>query len=480
MICLRPEADWQQYRERQRPAKTRYERALMSPKINRRDFIKRSAATGVGAGIAMNSSARASVAEYDRDDSPNGRITLGFIGTGARAHQVMNDVLRMPGFEIVALCDAYTGRIERAKERTGGRAKVYKDHRDLLAAPGIDAVYIGTPDHWHKDHAIAALEAGKDVYIEKPLTYTVDEGLDIIKAVKKTGRILQVGSQNISSPLQVRAREIIASGRLGQITMIRASVNRNSAGGAWIYPIPPDANPETVNWDMFQGPVRKKHPFSLDRFFRWRCYEDYSGGMATDLFVHVMTTIHYVMGAQAPDYVTAAGSIYRWKDSRDVPDTLDAIMQYPEGFTVNLSGTFNNESAGERGLQIMGTDGTLTIGRNLIFTPEFKEEDNGWIVDSWPSELQRAYYKDPKVIASEMPNRGESKIIDGEERWSSVGPNSNTLHWQNFQQAIKDRKQPIEDVFAGHRAAAVAHMVNASAKHRKPVLWNRSNDRLKA
>lgn len=437
----------------------------MAGKINRRDFIKKSAVTGAGAGMAlgMRNNAMASTIEYDRDDSPNGRITIGFIGVGARAHQVMSNVLKMPGFEVVAMCDAYTGRIERAQERAGGKARVFRDHRELLAAPGIDAVYIGTPDHWHKDHAIAALEAGKDVYIEKPLTYTVDEGLEIIKAVKKTGRILQVGSQNISSPLQIKAREIIASGRLGQITMIRASVNRNSAGGAWIYPIPPDANPQSVNWDMFQGPA-KKHPFNLERFFRWRCYEDYSGGMATDLFVHVMTTIHYVMGAQAPEMVTAAGSLYRWKGSRDVPDTLDAIMQYPEGFTVNLSGSFNNESSGERGLQILGTDGTLTIGRNLIFTPEVKEEDHGWIVDSWPSSLQKAYYKDPKVIATEMPNRWDPKVIDGEERWSGVGPDTTTLHFENFQKAIKDRKQPVEDVFAGHRAAAVAHLINSSAK----------------
>ncbi len=453
----------------------------MAGKINRRDFIKKSAVTGAGAGMAlgMRNNAMASTIEYDRDDSPNGRITIGFIGVGARAHQVMSNVLKMPGFEVVAMCDAYTGRIERAQERAGGKARVFRDHRELLAAPGIDAVYIGTPDHWHKDHAIAALEAGKDVYIEKPLTYTVDEGLEIIKAVKKTGRILQVGSQNISSPLQIKAREIIASGRLGQITMIRASVNRNSAGGAWIYPIPPDANPQSVNWDMFQGPA-KKHPFNLERFFRWRCYEDYSGGMATDLFVHVMTTIHYVMGAQAPEMVTAAGSLYRWKGSRDVPDTLDAIMQYPEGFTVNLSGSFNNESSGERGLQILGTDGTLTIGRNLIFTPEVKEEDHGWIVDSWPSSLQKAYYKDPKVIATEMPDRWDPKVIDGEERWSGVGPDTTTLHFENFQKAIKDRKQPVEDVFAGHRAAAVAHLINSSAKLKKPLWWDRANDRIKA
>src|SRR5499426_3776441 len=227
-------------------------RKAMSDRINRREFIKRSAATGAVAGLTLGMSRRTEAA-FDNVDGPNGRVTLGFIGTGARAHLVLDDVMKVPGFEVVALCDAYKGRIDHAVEMTRGRAKAYKDHRELLAAPGVDAVYIGTPDHLHKQHAIAALEAGKDVYIEKPLTYTVAEGVEIIAAVKKTGRILQVGSQNISSPAQIKAREIVASGRLGQITMIRATVNRNTAGGAWIYPIPPDANQETVNWEMFLG-----------------------------------------------------------------------------------------------------------------------------------------------------------------------------------------------------------------------------------
>lgn len=267
----------------------------MTNQIKRREFIKRSAATGAGASLTLGVSKRTEAA-FAPQNSPNDRLTLGFIGTGARAQEFMKDVLRLPGLEIVALCDAYKGRLERAVERTVGRAKVYANAAELLAAPGLDAVYIGTPDHWHKDHAIAALNAGKDVYIEKPLTYTIDEGLEIAAAVKQTGRILQVGSQSISSPVQHKAREIVQSGRLGQITMVRISVNRNTAGGAWLYPIPPDANPETVNWEMFLGRAPKQ-PFSPERFFRWRCYQDYSGGMATDLFVHALTTLHFVTGA---------------------------------------------------------------------------------------------------------------------------------------------------------------------------------------
>ena len=450
-------------------------------KINRREFIKQSATTGAGAGLTLGMSGhtRAATSAYDRSDSPNERITIGFIGTGARAQQVMGDVLSSPGFEVVALCDAYQGRIERASERTGGRAHVYKDHRELLAAPGIDAVYIGTPDHLHKGLAIAALEAGKDVYIEKPLTYKIDDGLEIIAAVKKSGRILQVGSQNISSPLQIKAREIVKSGRLGQITMIRTTTNRNTPGGAWIYPIPPDANEQTVNWRMFSGDS-SKHPFSLERFFRWRCYKDYSGGIATDLLVHTMTTIHFVMGAQAPDCVVATGDLYRWKDgNRDVPDTLNALLQYPEGFTVNLSATFNNQSS-ERGIEILGTKGTLSIGRELKLTPEEPIDDNGWIVASWSHALEEAYYKTPKIRNTEEPETWDPKVIQSDEAWRGLGRNSTALHLEQFQKAVKERKQPPEDVFAGHRAAAVAHMINISASQKKPIFWDRSRDNVRA
>ena len=449
----------------------------MKDRINRRDFIRQSAATGAALGLGANS-VRGAVFNYDRANTPAEKINIGFIGVGARAHQVMGDILGMPQFEVVGLCDAYKGRLDRALERTGGRPKVYRDHRELLAAPGIDAVYIGTPDHWHKDHAIAALEAGKDVYLEKPLTYTISEGTEIINAVRKTGKILQVGSQNISTPIQQKAREIIASGRLGQITMIRASVNRNSAGGSWVYPIPPDATEKTVDWSMFLGSAPQR-PFSLERFFRWRCFSDYSGGMATDLFVHLMTTIHYIMGAQAPDMVMAASSLYRWKDGRDVGDTINAILQYSEGFTVNLSGTFNNESGGEQGFQILGTKGSMTIGRRLSIVSEVDGDDNGWIVDSWPSELQKNYYRDPKVIAKERPNRWDPNVLPEEESWRGVGRNSTALHLENFVKAVKSRQQPVEDALAGHRAAAVPHMINLAAKLNKPVYWDRSKENLK-
>ena len=163
---------------------------------------------------------------------------------------------------------------------------------------------------------------------------------------------------------------------------------------------------------MFLGSAPKQ-PFSLERFFRWRCYQDYSGGISTDLFVHLCTTIHFLMNAKVPARAVALGELFRWKESREVPDTLNAVLEYKEGFAVNLSSTFNNENSGEGSFQFLGTKGTLTVGGNLTFTPENVWEDNGWVVDSWSEAAEKAYYEDPKVIASEMPGRRKEHLIEG-------------------------------------------------------------------
>src|SRR5262249_15752357 len=205
--------------------------------------------------------------------SSNGKIAVGMIGAGARAHELMQAILKRPEEgEIAGVVDAYKGRVERALERTGGRARVYANYQDLLAQKSIDAVVVATPDHWHRRIILDAIAAGKDVYSEKPMTYRTSEGVEIIAAARAAGRIVQVGSQGVSSDSDKKAKDLILSGKLGKVTMIRASYNRNTASGAWIYPIPPDASPKTVDWEMFLGSAPKR-PFSLERFFRWRCYE---------------------------------------------------------------------------------------------------------------------------------------------------------------------------------------------------------------
>ncbi len=414
----------------------------------------------------------------------NDKTQAGFIGCGARAHELMAALGVHAGVAITRVCDAYTGRMERAQERLKGMghtAASTKDWREIIADKSLDAVVIASPDHWHKTHVIAALNEGKDVYCEKPLTYTVEDGLEILAAMKRSGRIVQVGSQGVSTETQKKARELIQAGRLGKVTMIRAAYNRNTASGAWIYPIPPDANPKTVDWAAFEGPASRKHPFSLERFFRWRCYSEYSGGIATDLFVHLCTTIHYLMGAEAPRRVTAMGSLYRWKESRDVPDTLNAILEYPEGFTVNLSSTFNNQSSAESSFMFLGTEGTISLGwGEMRYEPEKVHEDNAWIVASWPSKLEAAYWADPRVRAAERPGMAKPKLTRGFETYGSEGLDATWTHFGSWLESIRTRKAHWEDGYRGHRAAACAHMVNRSVKTGRVVEWDAAGDTIKA
>jgi predicted dehydrogenase len=447
----------------------------VSQGINRRQFLSR----GVASGVALKWAMAAPAAWGEDDTPPEDRLAIGVIGVGARSPDLVQGVLAAGGTEVVGVCDAYRGRVERALYELDGKARDYGDYRRILEDPGIDAVIIATPDHLHKRQVVEALQAGKDVYCEKPLTYAIDEGLEIVRAVEASGRILQVGSQGISSTIQRRARDLIASGRLGKITMIRASYNRNTAEGAWIYPIPPDASPETVDWESFLGDAPMR-PFDLARFFRWRCYSDYSGGIATDLFVHLCTTIHFLMGARMPKRVLAAGQLYRWTESRDVPDTLNGILEYPEGFTVNISSTFNNQSSSGAGFEILGTEGSLRLGDGIELAAEHPVEGNAWVVRTWPRELEDAYWADPEVQKRERPDTWPADTYTSREVIRGDGPDSTQLHLERFVRAVRTREQPEEDALTGHRAAACAHLVNLSAARGTGVEWDFDRETLRA
>jgi predicted dehydrogenase len=413
-----------------------------------------------------------------RSGAGSDRIQIGIIGSGARGQELIDALAAVPGADVVGVVDAYRGRVERSIERTKGRAKAFPSYTDLLAQNNIGAVVVASPDHWHHQMVLDAIRAGKDVYCEKPLTYRSAEGAEIAAAARAAGRIVQVGSQGMSSPVQRKAREMIQSGKLGKVTVVRAAYNRNTASGAWIYPIPPDASPQSVDWEMFLGPAPKR-PFSLERFFRWRCYQDYSGGIATDLFVHLMTTIHFLMGAKVPSSVMAMGELYGRKESRDVPDTLNAVLEYPEGFVVNLSSSFNNETNGEGSFEFLGTEGGLSLGNGLKFMPEVVNEDNRWVVDSWPRALADAYYRDPKIREIELPGTRQPRLVDGPSQFGQQGGDATVSHVAAWIDSIRTRQPYWEDALAGHHAAACAHMVNLSASQRRLVEWDFARDDIK-
>jgi predicted dehydrogenase len=442
--------------------------------MDRRDFLRTTVVAGAAAGLSTPLAAATRAADSTQV-APSDRLRLGFIGTGARAQEVMGACFAVPGLEVISLCDAYTGRAERARARTGGTASIVADYRAVLDDRNVDAVFVVTPDHWHKTMAVAALDAGKDVYIEKPMTYTTAEGPAIIAAAERTRRIVQVGSQGVSSAQLIAARDIVRSGRLGQITLVRANFNRNTAGGAWLYPIPPDASERTVNWTQFLGSAPSR-PFSLERFFRWRCYWDYSGGLATDLFVHLTSEVHYLLDATMPSQVIAAGATHRWKGTHEVPDTIDAVLTYPQGFTVTLGCTLNSTGADE-GLHIFGTKGALHLtDSDVRFTAEHPIENNRWVVRSWPEALERAYYADPAVQASESPSSQRQKTLAAGEHWVTQGEDATVAHVRAFVEAVKSRTPPVEDARFGHHAAACAHMVNQSIREGRVVKWDTARD----
>ena len=454
----------------------------MTARINRRQFMQQGLAGAAAAPLVADALGREAEA-FTQVVSPNDHIQVGIIGVGARTLSrfgLLDAVVAVPGVQVVGVCDAYKGRVTRSIENLRGQAKDYGDYRAMLADPSIDAVVISTPDHWHKQMTIEAFAAGKDVYLEKPMTYAIDEGPAMIAAAERSGRILQVGSQGISSRLQQTAREIVKSGKLGQVNMIRASYDRNSDSGAWLYPIPPDADPATVSWDMFLGPAPKR-PFNLDRFFRWRCFWDYSGGIATDLFVHLMTTIHYVMDAGVAETVVATAANYRHQKTHEVPDTITASAVYGrENFTVSLNGTFNSASAGESGFEILGHEGSLIFrGDRIVFRPEHIVEGNDWIVASWPLQLEKAYRADPEVRKREMPDTWPPQMQSQGESWREVGLDPTLVHMARFFDSVRTRTPSVEDGRKGHHAAAVAHMVNESIRRKAPVTWDFEKDVLK-
>lgn len=430
--------------------------------MNRRDFMKTTVLAGAATAVGRR--------ESDARVAPGDRIRVGFIGCGARAHQLMQEALAMPDVEVTALCDAYTGRIERARSRTGGKATVFKDYRELLASPSVDAVVIATPDHWHKAMTLDALAAKKDVYLEKPMSYSIPDGRAIVEAASRSDRILQVGSQGVSSPEIAKARELVKAGRIGQVVMVRAAYNRNGDSGAWLYPIPPDAGPATVDWEQFLGPAPKR-PFDLPRFFRWRCYWDYSGGVATDLFVHLVSWYHHALDLTAPASVMASGANYKYKATHEVPDTVNALLSY-DGLTASLMCTFNNAAGTADGLEILGTEGSLALrDGGLTFTPEIVRDDNRWVVQSWAEAAERAYYSDPQVQAVESPWLKTARLREGGESWRSEGRDDTYTHIANFIASVKSRTQPVEDAAFGHRAAACAHLVNQSIREKRVVEW---------
>ncbi|GAB4359344.1 MAG: hypothetical protein OHK0021_03560 [Bryobacter sp.] len=421
----------------------------------------------------------ASLAQAQTKISPNDKIRIGCIGIGNMGLGDAKASTSVPGVELVAAADIYTGRLERAKEVFGKQLFTTRDYREILARPDIDAVIVATPDHWHAQQASEALLAGKHVYCQKPMVQKPEDGHQVIAAEKKSGKILQVGSQRVSNVLYQRLREVIKEGKIGEIRMIEAYYDRNSALGAWQYVIPYDASPQTVDWDRFLGSAPKR-PFEPIRLFRWRNYQDYGTGIAGDLFVHLFSGIHFVMDSMGPERVFATGGTYYWKDGRDVPDLMIGLYDYPETKThpahqITLRVNFEAGTGGGQLFRFTGTEGyiTLDVGNGFTLTSIPREARPGYDLEPFPQHVRENFLKGYKEKYPDQ--RPSADSMRPNTSWSYRTPPGYTeqyAHHANFIDAIRNKRAVVEDASFGLRAAAPALLSNTSYFEKKLVQWD--------
>lgn len=424
---------------------------------NRRDFTKTmfiaGAATALGAARAAGA---------------NERIRVGFIGLGNRGDQVLDAFLAHKDCEVVALCDLSKPYMDFAAKKTGGSPKQFKDYRQLLDQKDIDAVAICTPDHWHALQTVAACQAGKDVYVEKPLSLCIAEGRAMAEAVNKNRRVCQVGIHRRSVEVCREAADFVRGGGLGKITAARAFHIQNE----WPNGIgnPPDGNPpEGFDWDAWLGPAPKK-PYNKNRtFYRFRWFFDYSGGQVTNFGVHYIDFIQWALGADAPTSVTAlGGKPAAMADNREIPDTLEAVWQYPGGTIVTFSqfnATAPQWSLPGCEVELRGTKGTLYLfGNGYEVVPDPISNDEFPARTPLTRQQDSRYRRDAKPLIQAKQVRGK-------------GTSDTAPHARNFLDCLKSRAKCNCDIETGHRSTSATLLANIALKTHSVIDWDAKAER---
>lgn len=438
----------------------------------RRDFLKMAAATSMAASAgrqlhAQSASGAQAVAASDR-------VQFATIGCGIRGISDTRTALELPGVELVAVADVYDGRQTRAKEEWGDHVFTTRDHREVLARPDVDAIIIATPDHWHTQIAIDAMKAGKDVYVEKPMVQDVEDGLRLIDTARQTKRILQVGSQRVSSIVYAKARDLIRAGTIGELNLVEAWINRNSSRGAWQYSIPPDASTQTIDWDRFIGNAPKR-PFDAKRLFRWRNYRDYGTGIPGDLFVHLFSGIHFVLDAIGPTRVMATGGIRHWNDGRDVPDLMLAMYDYPKAqshpeFQLLLKVNFEEGGGENEAFRFVGPEGVVTIGGDSVtLSRRQRPKDPGHTADTFAKAMREAYLAEHRAKYPEQQElrQGNQEVYNAPRDYDDSYD-----HFRVFFEAVRSRQPVVEDATFGLRACGPAVLANHSFFENRPIGWD--------
>lgn len=438
---------------------------------DRRSFLQTAAKTAGLAAAATHLNPLFAQAQAAAPRSPNDMIQLALIGAGIQGQGDTRIALQVPGVKLVAVADCYDGRLTHAKEMWGSDLFTTRDYREILARKDVDAVLIATPDHWHKQAAVDAMRAGKDVYLEKPMIHLYSDGPEIIDTVRSTNRILQVGSQRVSSVVYAKAKELLASGAIGKLNMVTARWDRNSSIGAWNYSVPLDASTQTCDWPRFLG-TAPKIPFSGERFFQWRKWKDYGSGVAGDLFVHLFSGTHFITGAHGPTRAMATGAIRFWKDGRDADDVLLALFDYPEGFNLSLHVNFVDGGEESEGFLFTGSEGLMEIAGNTVtVTRTPLETEPGYTVSTFANAMQKQYVEEyrkkyPVKHAEGPPLQSVQKFA------AAPGYVDSFDHFSNFFRSVRSRQPVVEDATFGFRAAGAALLANLSAEKSAIIRWN--------
>jgi predicted dehydrogenase len=371
---------------------------------------------------------------------------------------LLHHAVDLPNTKCLAASDLYDGRHVLAKEIAGQGIQTTRRYQDLLNNKNIRCLIVATPDHWHKQIVIDAVRAGKDVYCEKPMSHSVAEGAEMVKAVQATDRIVQIGSQVTSAASFIKAKDLIASGAIGGVSLVELTLGRNDPTGAWEYPPPPGLSTENLDWSTWQG-TNSKRPFDPDIFARWRAWPEYGCGIAGDLMVHLITGMQFVMGlTQMPDRASAVGGVFRWKDGRVMPDLQVASFEYP-GFIVLVRVSQDTESPSIS--RFMGSRGIVEIASGQVsYSPQPGIDLKPSYYDSsYPQAMRSAYEKQWHI---ENDAKVAKFATSEKQTFSFAAEDITTRHLQVFFNAVQTRQPVVEDVVFGHHAAAACHMANQS------------------
>lgn len=479
-------------------------------RVSRRKFLSKSAVGAAGLAVAGEVVARGAKAMGKApailsNRSPNDAIGLGIIGSGGRGRSVMRSAgFRDPNYSpparfraarrqqpeppdlnlrFLGVCDIYEGNREKGLAAAGSEAKSYTQYEELLANKEIDAVIIATPDHWHTPIALAALAAGKDIYLEKCMTRTIKEARQVRAAVKANKRVFQLGHQGRQSEVNKKAREIVQQGTLGNITLIETFTNRNSPTGAWVYNIPEDAGPNNIDWKQWTGKGPKR-AFSLERFFRWRCYWDYGTGLSGDLLTHELDAVNQIMDLGIPSTAVASGGIYYFKDGRDVPDVLQVVYEFPErNFTVKYNATQANSFS--RGMLFMGSDATMELSQGLKVYADRGSERHREKIQKGELPVVRqkivnpdgSEEKEQAVAGPGARRRGGNALLQSFTPERGQGNNTTALHVKEWTECIRSRGRCACNEDVGFEEAVTAHMATLSYRKGRKIRWDAQKEK---